>query len=140
MCTQMSGAGFMALYHHIYQQEATSRSLRSGCHLILPAVNSNRGRLSFLYNSIKLLKEDLDLPEYPLFYIDDQLFIYHICYIFPRSLFLPKCFILLTQPVKYTLYFALFFVVVRLISSVISRQHFSMSFLIACFFLFFLYQ
>ena len=66
-----SGAGSMALYHHINQQEATSRSLRSGCHLILPAVNSNRGRLSFLYNSIKLLKGDLDLPEYPLFHIDD---------------------------------------------------------------------
>ena len=67
-----SGAGSMALYHHIYQQETTSRSLRSGCHLILPAVNSNRGRLSFLYNnSIKLLQGDLDLPEYPLFYIDD---------------------------------------------------------------------
>jgi len=68
-----SGAGSLsALYEllHHSSRKTSSRTLRSACNFILPAINSNRGRNSFTYNTIKLLKGDSNLLANPSFHID----------------------------------------------------------------------
>ena len=49
-------SGGLALRDMLSNSDSGSKSLRSGCKLILPSINSNRGKNTLTYNAIKLLK------------------------------------------------------------------------------------